>query len=132
MAPGRQAYGPSPARDSTAVLLHVPSAGFNHRPCHSQFARAVGGCDFAPFARQQRDVVILPDYGENFLALGSLVQFQAHKKRQIRTWILYGHMSDGFFPLAFGSACSPKFYLWQLRKRGVIGKRFRWSHPPVA
>ena len=64
---------------------------------------AIAGADFPLFAGEQRDVVVLPEHGQNFFAAFALVDLQSHEERQALAGILQRHMRHGVSSsLAFG------------------------------
>src|ERR1035437_4839065 len=69
--------------------FHVPSADFSLRLRCSETASAIRRRDLPFLARQQRDVVVLPDNRQNFLAASALVEFEAHEKRHGLAGILH-------------------------------------------
>src|ERR1700722_8263806 len=111
-------------------LFYVPAGDSYDGICRSQFGGAVSCGEVTLFSGEQGDVVVFPDYGEDFFAMRAFVDLQANEKREGLAGIFYGNVRDGFFAFTVGLIVDFKFYFGQLRKRGVVGKGIGWGHPP--
>ena len=111
-------------------LFHVPAANFYRLLSCSEFTCAVRGGYLALLAREQRNVVIFPDYRKNLLIIDAFVDLQADEECQTLAGIFYSDVGNGFSTCVFGAVINFELYFGKLCESGVVGEGVGWGHPP--